>query len=126
MKKGEIQVKFKGGIWDGKTKRTKINNATHIFKVSHVDGVDTYTREGNTYTLLKRKGALMQMPDGRLKELERLEDALPDHPVWIVGERYKINGTMIELRKITKKDLVFRPVPLSAIGADAGNTTPTS
>jgi len=53
----------------------------------------------------------MQEANGRLTKLDKIEDATPGRPVWQLGECYDCNGTVLKLRKITKKDLYFRPVP---------------
>lgn len=53
------------------------------------------------------------MMNPRTKEFEPIdspENAPPGWAVFTVGHRVTINGTEFAIRKVTKKDIVLRPV----------------
>ena len=69
-----------------------------------------------------QQGASMQQPDGTMAELtdeqvRRMGGAeqvrrTPPNRVLCVGAKLEINGALFEVRKITKKDVVLRGIPV--------------
>ena len=62
-------------------------------------------------------GKINQMMDPNTKEFVQMTDEnLNIHPEmkswkrFSIGERFELNGVMMEVRKITKKDVLLRPI----------------